>query len=626
MDECSTACSKIGVNSPMNVTEYLDHYLASETPANFALQIVGPWGAGKTTFIKKYLDARHASGLKHDPLVGKPYLYASLNGVRNVSQISEQFFRQLHPVLSSKPVRALGAIIGRGLSIYSGTEVIAQGDSTLITDMATKLHGQVLVFDDLERAAMPIAEAMGFINEFVEHEKLKVVVLTSEKDVPSTDLAEYCRKKEKLFGKTIAYKADPELVFGTLVDALTSSVTRDLLEANKSEILRVFEQSEKANFRTLKWVISDFARLISALDPRLGQSQFAVRKLLQSMVALALEYRAGAISPQQIGNLGDTYALMLMGGNGPPASVDTVLLERLMSTYSEVEFKDPIVAWSDIAAIFENGYIDVSGINGWLANHVAIAGPQELPAWRLLWNWSELPRSNYADVRSRFIDELNDRAYLDIGDVLHAAGIAVELGAYGDNLFGEVATTSFFEAYIADLQEAGTLEVARFSADISTTGYLGLTFTAKDHPTFREIRVIADAAVAEIMRRQAQDFGETFLARVAADPKSLVDLLRHGPSSLSGAELSYLRYVEIDGFVALLLSGEIEVGRVLGALAARYEDDIGNGRFQAEHAWVTSLIPRIYSEIARLDAPHRAIYQTWAETNLQRLQAAISQA
>src|SRR4051794_14862289 len=65
----------------------------------FAVVLNGPWGSGKTSFIKRNLDlfARERPGeVKQGPL------YVSLYGISEVSQIEDRLFEQLHPVLSHK--------------------------------------------------------------------------------------------------------------------------------------------------------------------------------------------------------------------------------------------------------------------------------------------------------------------------------------------------------------------------------------------------------------------------------------------------------------------------------------------------------------------------------------------
>lgn len=73
--------------------QYLKHYCEDERQFHYAVMLSGPWGAGKTYFIKKFL-AEHQ--IKH--------LYVSLYGMTSTGEIETDFWRQLHPVLSSKLV------------------------------------------------------------------------------------------------------------------------------------------------------------------------------------------------------------------------------------------------------------------------------------------------------------------------------------------------------------------------------------------------------------------------------------------------------------------------------------------------------------------------------------------
>ncbi|RVC66971.1 hypothetical protein EN766_32345, partial [Mesorhizobium sp. M2A.F.Ca.ET.046.02.1.1] len=47
--------------------EYLSRYLAAEG-TDYAVMIDGPWGSGKTYFLKSFLDRRNAAVLNWDPL------------------------------------------------------------------------------------------------------------------------------------------------------------------------------------------------------------------------------------------------------------------------------------------------------------------------------------------------------------------------------------------------------------------------------------------------------------------------------------------------------------------------------------------------------------------------------
>ena len=178
------------------IERFLVYYVAPDHPLDYAVLIGGPWGSGKTHLVKKFL-----AGTSVKPL------YVSLYGMTSVSQIEDEFYRQLHPVLSHPGMKLAGAVT-RGL-LKGAFKIDLNGDgkddgtaspSVPELDLRTGLddpRGRLLVFDDLERCRIPVGEVLGFINAYVEHEKLKAIIVANETKVMEGDET-YLEIKEKL--------------------------------------------------------------------------------------------------------------------------------------------------------------------------------------------------------------------------------------------------------------------------------------------------------------------------------------------------------------------------------------------------------------------------------------------
>lgn len=54
---------------------------------------------------------------------------------------------------------------------------------TEVTENLIPIKNSILIFDDLERCACPINELLGYINSFVEHENMKVIVVANQKEI-----------------------------------------------------------------------------------------------------------------------------------------------------------------------------------------------------------------------------------------------------------------------------------------------------------------------------------------------------------------------------------------------------------------------------------------------------------
>src|SRR5476649_2336656 len=98
--------TKIISNEKTNQTleDYLIRYCTKNIPPYFSVLIEGPWGSGKTWFINSLRE-------KLNNTHNKRCLYVSLYGAKQIADITDQFFQQLHPRLASKGVQRSWSIL-----------------------------------------------------------------------------------------------------------------------------------------------------------------------------------------------------------------------------------------------------------------------------------------------------------------------------------------------------------------------------------------------------------------------------------------------------------------------------------------------------------------------------------
>ncbi|MGN7887491.1 P-loop NTPase fold protein [Dyadobacter sp. 22481] len=164
-----------------HITQYLHYYLGLSASPEFAILLRGQWGSGKTWFLKNYLE-------HHDT----EHLYVSLNGVASFSEIQDQFFAQLHPLLASKPMKFASKLI-KGLiktTVQIDLDGNGKSDASLgssipdinLPDFLSKIDNKVLVFDDPERCSMPIPNILGYTLLIYLSERKKALSCKSSKE------------------------------------------------------------------------------------------------------------------------------------------------------------------------------------------------------------------------------------------------------------------------------------------------------------------------------------------------------------------------------------------------------------------------------------------------------------
>ena len=210
---------------------------------------------------------------------------------------------------------------------------------------------KVLCFDDLERANVDVIDILGYINNFVEHDHIKTIIICNEKELSTKlknnnlemktfiatylldkenklniktdkpmverirDTIEYVfdkandyeRIKEKLIGETFEYV--PE--FNYIINGLLMRYEKypDLirfLRENTNLIISTFNKSGTKNLRILKHSLTNFKKIFDMVNKSYPNTN---RRVFQTMliftIAISFETKSGKITKDKFININD---------------------------------------------------------------------------------------------------------------------------------------------------------------------------------------------------------------------------------------------------------------------------------------------------------------------------------
>ena len=602
--------------------EYLDYYFNQPGDPFFAVMLEGPWGSGKTFFIDDYFSARHAAAKAKEKDAKEEEIRITLFGARELADITSQIFAKAHPWLSGKAAKTINFIGSKALS-HIGWSTKPEENQKLLQDMMIDLTGRILVFDDFERCTLPVVEVMGFINRFVEQNKLKVVVVASEADIRPTELDEYNLRKEKLVGKTIRVGSDAGSVLDMFAASLTSAAAKTTIANHREAVLTTFNAFGKPNFRSLRSILTDFDRLVGLGDARLRASDDAMRALLLYMIALGLEFRSNAIDADGLKALpGDMMRRLNLTNEGP--SPGRQRAERFRERYELVSWGDPIVPSVLLAELFTSGIVDVTALDEHLTTHPKVVGSAHVPNWRAMWSWYDLGESQYEPVRDGLMDQLAKREIVHPGEILHVAGSTLRLLRYGDDILGGIKPRAFFKAYLADLEKADALLPAPFLFGMGSGAHAGLSYPDNDTKAFGALWKLVRTAAAGALARHNQREAVNLLKRLQADLSNGSMLHEWGFDKHNYAGISILHNVPVPDMADLLFKDGVLNGRLIAALETRYDQARNDGSLIEEKRWVLGLLTELRKRLALLKPPFRkygedallgslARVETWAK-------------
>ena len=283
------------------VEEYLDKELT-----DYAIMIDGVWGCGKSFFVENDLTCsiRNIDCPYIEPSKKYIPIVYSLYGAESAEKIQLDIKREIalstleldnkkkkkafHKSHPSKAESAISTIIG-GFADHFGV------DSKRLLPLFNLINipqNIVLIFDDLERSKMSAKEVLGVVNQFVERERIKVIVICNE----TKEDNEYKQFKEKTIRYTLHYSPTTEEKFDSIVKEWfknRSSSYQSFLVSHKTLILDIFRLGECTNLRTLIFVLDIFEKIFKEIADRQFTDDF-LKGYLSFACIYSIEYKSGA--------------------------------------------------------------------------------------------------------------------------------------------------------------------------------------------------------------------------------------------------------------------------------------------------------------------------------------------
>ena len=292
-------------------------------------------------------------------LNGKRYttIYMSLYGISNLEEISKKIFIETTQLMDKNLRRFMDAhgqttipeYAKTGLDMANFFGVTQNGDKIDYADFFST-EDKVLCFDDLERANVDVIDILGYINNFVEHDHIKTIIICNEKEL-STKLKssnlemktfiatylldrqgelnkadkpmvekiqdkiehvfdkanDYERIKEKLIGETFEYAPKFDYIInGILMRYENDPELIRFYRENTKLIISTFERSGTRNLRILKHALNDFKKIFDMVNKSYPNTSHRVMQtMLIFTIAISFEIKAGKVTKSKFMNIKD---------------------------------------------------------------------------------------------------------------------------------------------------------------------------------------------------------------------------------------------------------------------------------------------------------------------------------
>ena len=336
------------------VESILDYIRSDYT--DYAIMLNGEWGSGKTYFwnnkIKPKIESMQLNGKRYTAI------YMSLYGISNLEKNSKKIFiettqlmdKNLKKYMDASGVKNIPEYAKTGLDMANFFGVTQNGDRINYGEFFST-DDKVLCFDDLERANVDVIDILGYINNFVEHDHIKTIIICNEKELSTKlknsnlemktfiatylldkenklniktdkpmverirDTIEYVfdkandyeRIKEKLIGETFEYAPEFNYIInGLLMRYENCPDLIRFLRENTNFIISTFNKSGTRNLRILKHSLTNFKKIFDMVNKFYPNTNHRVlQTMLIFTIAISFEIKAGKITKDKFVNIND---------------------------------------------------------------------------------------------------------------------------------------------------------------------------------------------------------------------------------------------------------------------------------------------------------------------------------
>lgn len=468
------------------IEDIFKDYLATKD-TSYAILINGTWGSGKTYFWKNTL-TKHCESAKLKPI------YLSLNGINKIETLDYQLKIKLIPYLNKIDVKKAGALgkITKNIFNKLAEKYGNFNPEDILKDVEIDLSlfsNNVVCFDDLERCKIPLSEVLGYVNDFVEHKKLKVVLLSDESKINGSTDENYNSIKEKVIGRILTFKNN---LIDTLPFLFEKYKTDNIefytfLHSKKEYIYDLLVEYKEENLRNIAFYIDNLSKVFPILK---SHNDYSDEVLLFSLI-ITIEFKTGKLTSNDYKdfkgyeNINSAFALFnfstpegrnfwneKIDENENPKSDLEIFYDMYLTKNIDNYFFYP-----SIYQFLLTGYLDKNKLTDELKSRYPEVIPNEIIAFRKVLNhgFRQLPNNEFKEL-CKEVFEYSKNGKFEIYDYLQ---ISRWLNFFSKN--------KLIDLTIEEIQEAIKLgiEISKEREETNKTVYDSIFhFKEKDEDSF----------------------------------------------------------------------------------------------------------------------------------------------
>lgn len=310
-----------------NLNQYILHYL-TEDKTKSAIMLTAPWGSGKSFYIQNELKPF----LEKEENGSHKCLVVSLYGLKELSEISKVLYLESRAKFLNNNSEKMEAgklatkTILKGVTSFLGIDLSHSDEDMQKLFESIDLSGKLIILEDLERSGIDILEVLGYVNNLVEQDGVKVLLVANEEAIkqykPLTTTTEdqqnvvelmykatdnndreftetakkYLEIKEKTISDTIQFEEDYSMAISDIIHLFDDEILNGFTNVNSvRDILNVMKSCETFNLRSFIFACQKSSDIFKKLDKKYLSNEDFIQAIFFGLLFFVLKQRTGKV-------------------------------------------------------------------------------------------------------------------------------------------------------------------------------------------------------------------------------------------------------------------------------------------------------------------------------------------
>lgn len=299
---------------------YIDNYLKNNKTQT-AIMLTGEWGIGKSYFIKNVLIPYLKDSNNETKCV-----IISVYGLEKIDELSKSIYLGLRTLnIDNSNEGVVGGVllaktIAKGVMGVFGVNLSVDSDDLKKLYESINLANKLIVIEDIERSNLGIEKILGYVNNLVEQDGAKVLIVANESeliktvkvidstnnklnhkdtDVPyhfeyTEETKRYLQVKEKTVSETIPYFGNHRIAVKNIIRMYENLALSEFgCDSNVNDIVEIMYLCKSKNLRSFVFACQKTVELFSYFENEID-SDFK-ECVFYSIIAYALRSKRSRI-------------------------------------------------------------------------------------------------------------------------------------------------------------------------------------------------------------------------------------------------------------------------------------------------------------------------------------------